>query len=206
MKNGNHNGNGASEASTTLSEKSDKELMKDICNKYAAPERARKSLDVLYSRHRSMLLTIASRLLGYADADDALQDVFVQLWKRPEIYDPEKGQVLGWLITLTRRRAIDRQRKSTAYLRGKKEYEQDINDGPVSNHCSVTKKVENNELASHCDTLLKQLPEPQEQAVRLAFLLGMSQREIAAKTLIPLGTIKTRIELGLKKLRRHNLG
>src|SRR5215213_8070286 len=90
----------------TLASASDVDLITAV-----AQERSQQALEELYRRYRSMLRSVINRVMNTdADCDDVLQDVFIQVWNQAESYSSEKGHLLGWLITLARRRALDRVR------------------------------------------------------------------------------------------------
>jgi RNA polymerase sigma-70 factor (ECF subfamily) len=107
---------------------------------------------------------------------------------------------LGWIITLSRRRAIDRLRKREAYCRMEERLTEATQREPQEGHTHVEDDIAHAEMREHLSRVLVTLPPAQQQVINFAFYKGMSQREIAAHTGIPLGTIKTRIELGLKKI------
>jgi RNA polymerase sigma-70 factor (ECF subfamily) len=118
-----------------------------------------------------------------------------------EHYREEKGRALGWLITLARRRALDRVRRFQAYHRAEQRLrDQEENNPLTESHSDGDAEVQSRELAHRLEEALAQLPEAQAEAVRMAFQQGLSQRDIVARTGIPLGTVKTRIELGLRKM------
>jgi RNA polymerase sigma-70 factor (ECF subfamily) len=106
-------------------------------------------------------------------------------------------------VTLARRRAIDRLRRKQAYCRAKERYQEHINEqpagGPVETHSSGD-EISRSDLRHFLHRRLGVLPKHQREALELAFFAGMSHREIAAVTRAPLGTVKTRLELGLQKL------
>jgi RNA polymerase sigma-70 factor (ECF subfamily) len=167
--------------------------------------RSQKALEVLYRRHRPLLQNIIGRVMNSdSDCDDVLQDVFIQVWNQADAYSPEKGHLLGWLITLARRRALDRVRQMCAYKNATDRYEKSVEPPRTNVHepSMVDREVWKNELHQRINVLMHKLPEAQQQAVRLTFFQGLSQREIAAHLSVPLGTIKTRIELGMRKLGR----
>ncbi|MGH2551709.1 MAG: RNA polymerase sigma factor, partial [Thermomicrobiales bacterium] len=128
------------------------------------------------------------------------QEVLLQVWERIESFDPKKGKFLSWISTVARRRAIDRIRQTCAYHRATDRFEAE------SQHLMATSWDIPEDTASAVDVRelidreLGLLPVLQREAVSMAFLQGRSQREIAAFTHTPLGTVKTRIELGMKKL------
>jgi RNA polymerase sigma-70 factor, ECF subfamily len=161
------------------------------------------ALDRLYRRYESVLRGVIVRVMGdAAETDDVLQDVFLQAWSRADHYSADKGKPLGWLITMARRRAIDRLRQRGAYQRARDRFELEceipLRDGEASR--SVETEACRDDLRKHLSQLLHRLPPRQKQVVELAFFKGLSQRDIAAALELPLGTVKTRIELGLRKL------
>ncbi|MDB6117185.1 MAG: sigma70-ECF: polymerase sigma factor, sigma-70 family [Verrucomicrobiaceae bacterium] len=162
-----------------------------------------RALEDLYKRHHRMLRSVALRIVhDEAAADDVLQDVFIQIWNQANTYSPEKGQVLGWLIILTRRRALDRVRQRSAYQRATDRFEMEHERRFLESedNCTVETDVCSNDLRSLMVSLMSHLPEAQQEVVKLAYFEDMSQREIAAHLQLPLGTVKTRIELGMRKL------
>ena len=168
-------------------------------------DRSQQALEELYRRYRSMLRSVINRVMNSdADADDVLQDVFIQVWNQAQSYSASKGHLLGWLITMARRRALDRVRQMCAYKNATDRYEKSVEPTKPGFHETsiVDREVWKNELQQRMDKLMSKLPEAQRQAVRLTFFQGLSQREIAAYLSVPLGTIKTRIELGMRKLGR----
>jgi len=160
------------------------------------------SLSALYDRYASILKALIVRVVhDDAEADDLLQEVFMQVWQQAQNYSSEKGKPLGWIVTLTRRRAIDRLRKRQAYCRAKDRFEVTTDRQPMS---WVHNRIENDiyleDIRTFLNAKIETLPPFQRQAIEMAFYKGMSQREIALATDTPLGTIKTRLELGLRKL------
>ena len=162
-----------------------------------------KALATLSERHRALLRTVVSRVIADdADVDEVVQDVLIEIWKHASHYSSDKGQALGWIVTLARRRAIDRIRRKQSYSRAKDRYEEELRTGieeidtrtAESNVCS-------SELKQVFSQVFDQLPEAQREALSLNIYKGLSQREIAAETGIPLGTIKTRLELAMRKVR-----
>ena len=159
------------------------------------------ALGYLYDRHCGIVKSLGMKVVhNEAEAEDLLQEIFVEIWNRAAGYDPAKGKPLGWIVTLARRRSIDRLRKCQSHCRAEDRLREEVESQPDA---WTTDPEEDFVMADIRETLLnllKTLPEAQQQAINLAFYQGMSQREIAAHTGIPLGTIKTRLELGLKKL------
>ena len=165
------------------------------------------ALSTLFHRHAAILRTVIARVIhNDADVDDLMQEVMIELWNRGKAYDETKGKVLGWLVTMARRRAIDRVRRRQAYDRAEERLRIHVEDNSQAPDVpSVEEQVMSTDRAKFISQMLETLPEAQKEAVQLAFYRGLSQREIAAKTGIPLGTIKTRLELAVRKLRANIL-
>lgn len=165
--------------------------------------REESALTMLYYRHSKLLRSVISRCVyDQQHSEDLLQEVFVEIWNRADHYSEEKGRALGWLITLARRRALDRVRRFQAYFRAEQRLRAQEEGSPLNDHIADgDAELEHRDLGARLEQALATLPPAQAQAVRLAYQEGLSQREIVARTGIPLGTIKTRIELGLRKLK-----
>ena len=178
-------------------EPTDEELMGRIKSK------DEQALAVLYRRHMALLRTVVSRVLNNDwDVDDLLQEVFLEIWRQAEHYCEEKGKALGWVVTLARRRAIDRVRKKQAYSRAQERYRVELERDPEACSCNdVDSEAASSEAHEIFQHVMSNLPDAQREALVLSFYRGLSQREIAAKTGIPLGTIKTRLELAIRKVR-----
>lgn len=161
------------------------------------------AIALLYRRHTPLLRTVIGRILNNdSDVDDLLQEVFLEIWRQASRYSEEKGKALGWIVTLARRRAIDRLRKKMAYSRAQDRLQAEVEHEPEpALHHSADKDVVASDIAAIFQDVIATLPEAQQQALNFAFYRGMSQREIAAHTGIPLGTIKTRLELAIRKVR-----
>lgn len=161
------------------------------------------AIALLYHRHTPLLRTVIGRILNNdTDVDDLLQEVFLEIWRQAARYSEEKGKALGWIVTLARRRAIDRLRKKMAYSRAQDRLQAEVAQAPEpALHHSADHEVVAADTAKVFQTVLATLPAAQREALTYAFYRGMSQREIAAHTGIPLGTIKTRLELAIRKVR-----
>lgn len=180
-----------------LGEPTDVQLLAQV----AAGQEA--ALATISQRHTTLLRTIVSRVINDdADVDEVVQDVLIEIWKNAAHYSPEKGQALGWIVTLARRRAIDRVRRKQSYSRAKDRYEEEVKSvtEDFDSH-SADASVCSNELKEVFSRVFDQLPDAQREALSLNVYKGLSQREIAAHTGIPLGTIKTRLELAIRKVR-----
>ena len=166
----------------------------------AVSRRRYDALAELYDRHGKRLrATIDGVVHEEGEADDVLQEIFIQIWKEADRYSPKAGKPLGWMVTIARRRAIDRLRWRQAYLvyggYEKRVIEQTPNSPRETDDVFVL-----NDLRHFLKQCMRVLPRLQREALELAFFKGLSHREIAAATHAPLGTVKTRLELGLQKL------
>lgn len=161
-----------------------------------------RALAELYDRYSGILKALVIRVVhDDTEADDLLQEIFMQIWRQAKNYSPKKGQALGWIVTLTRRRAIDRLRKRQAYHRATERLEVQTEQQPEAwIHNRIEGDILKDDLRAFLHERIHALPPLQQEAIELAFFQGMSQREIALHTNTPLGTIKTRLELGLRKL------
>ena len=159
------------------------------------------SLSQLYDRYNGILKALILRVIhNDSEAEDLLQEVFMEIWKQAKNFSAQKGKPLGWMVTLARRRSIDTLRKKQAYTRATDRFEAETQQQPDAwIHTSTSEDINLGDTRLHLKRVLESLPPPQQQAVELAFFHGMSQREIAADTNTPLGTVKTRLELGLKE-------
>src|ERR687888_1219157 len=160
------------------------------------------ALSQLYDRYNGILKALILRVIhNEAEADDLLQEIFMEIWNQAKNFSSQKGKPLGWMVTLARRRAIDGLRKKQAYARAGERLQSETEQQPDA---WVNNATEEEIVLSDTRVLIRKvirsLPPAQQQAIDLAFFKGMSQREIAAKTNTPLGTVKTRLELGLKKI------
>ena len=184
-------------ASISSSEVTDEQLMARI------QARDEAALAAMYHRHTPIMRTVISRVVhNESDVDDLFQEVFLELWNRTQSYDEMKGKVLGWLVTLARRRAIDRVRRRQAYARAEERLRLETENEPqAARYHGVEDDVNAGDRTEVFQRLLATLPVAQRDALHLAYYRGLSQREIAAKTGIPLGTIKTRLELAIRKVR-----
>lgn len=180
----------------------DQKLMQDLLQKI--PD----ALDRLHRRYRAVLKSIIMQVLhDETEADDVLQEVLLQVWNRAASYSAHKGKLVSWLCTLARRRAIDRLRQHSAYRRATDRYEVSCNhhDKAVDEIHTVERDAYHDDLRTLLSQQIGALPPNQQEVIRLAYFENKSQREISAITHTPLGTVKTRIELGIKKL-SHAIG
>jgi RNA polymerase sigma-70 factor, ECF subfamily len=156
------------------------------------------AMAAIYQRYESTLrAVILSVLHEEGETDDVLHDVFIQLWNRADRFVAEKG-LHGFLVTLARRRALDRLRRRLAYRRATDRLETQMRAEFNDKMRGVKPTIF--DLSELLSRMIRLLPEPQQEVVQLTFFKGMSQREIAAQKSIALGTVKTRLHLAQKKL------
>jgi len=163
------------------------------------------AFEQLYDRHSSTLYALLLRILANADdAQEVLQETFVKAWTNAKMFDAVRGSDVAWLISIARSRGIDRLRSRK--IRGDREDEagREISSsfGFVEKRTGADDAIQSEERSA-VRGALAELPESQRVALALAYFEGLSQSEIAEKLGEPLGTIKTRMQLGMKKLRER---
>src|SRR4029077_1287963 len=152
------------------------------------------ALAELYDRHGKRLrATIDGVVHEEAEADDVLQEIFIQIWKEAARYSPKAGKPLGWMVTIARRRAIDRLRRRQAYSRVRERYQERVIQQVPNSPRSADDVFVLNDLRHFLKRCMRVLRRLQRGALELAFFKGLSHREIAAATHAPLGTVKTRL-------------
>jgi RNA polymerase sigma-70 factor, ECF subfamily len=160
------------------------------------------ALSTLYDRYARIVYAIADRSLrSPEESEEIVLDVFAQVWRIADRYDPAKSRVDTWLFMLTRSRVLDRLRQLQRRTPASGQM-LDVNEiqTPASGVDPVEAAVLS-ERREQVTTVLRQLPKEQQLVLELAYYQGLTHREIAAHTGLSLGTIKTRIRLGLNKLR-----
>ena len=160
------------------------------------------ALGDLYDRHGRLIYSLALRVLrDQGDAEDVVQEVFLQAWREAARFDLTRGNVVAWLVMVTRSRAIDRLRRRQArpQLAAKSEPDGRVDDSPRADV-----QMEWQSRATEVRRALETLPLLQRVAVELAFFDGLTHAEIAEQLEVPLGTVKTRVRQGL--LRRRDSG
>jgi RNA polymerase sigma-70 factor (ECF subfamily) len=175
----------------------DVELLKAVASQDEA------ALAQLYDRYRVILFGLLMRILNNREeAEDVLQEVFLQVWRRAADFDESRGRPFTWLVTMARSRGIDRlrtlaSRERVAVAGAKDETE------AVSDAASDAFRSEQRSLVT---SALAQLPDEQQRPLILAYFDGLTQTEIAARLGAPLGTVKTRMRTGMMKLREMLAG
>lgn len=152
-------------------------------------------MGVLYDRYSPVVYAVALRVLADTGAaEDVLQEVFLQLWRKPGGFDAGRGSLGAWLAVIARNRAIDAIRRRRP--------ESGIEDVVVSTEHDLAGEADRSRALGKVRGALTAMPETQRSALEMAFFEGLTHSEIAAKTGEPLGTIKTRIRSGLLLLRQ----
>jgi RNA polymerase sigma-70 factor (ECF subfamily) len=156
------------------------------------------ALEALYRRHGPRAMGVALRVLRErSDAEEVLQETFVEVWRRAREYSPSRGTVEAWLLTITRTRAIDRLRSRAARGRMVEARSAEPADSGPKLPDALSAAAQD---AARVQVALATLPAEQRLALELAYWEGLSQTEIAERTGQPLGTVKTRVRLALLKL------
>ena len=159
--------------------------------------RDQSALSELYQQFGTLVYSIAMRVVQNSTlADEVTQDAFLKVWNQPTSWDPNRGKFVSWLLTITRYTAIDRLRmeqrrplQNAVELDDLRLGKRGLMDDPSWQDGRILR------------SLLEKLPQEQVQVIELAFFQGMSHSEIAEHLGLPLGTVKTRVRLGLQKLK-----
>jgi len=158
------------------------------------------ALSVLYDRYSGMLMALVQRIVrDPADSEEIVQRVFMQAWKQADRYDPTRSSVSTWLVLIGRSRAIDLIRSRKVKDRTLEAVKQERKGQYTSNEGG--ERVWLQERREKLQGAMDDLPPEQREILEMAFFRGMTQREIAETTGIPLGTVKTRSLLAMKKMR-----
>ncbi len=156
---------------------------------------------VIYDRHAGAAFSLVYRIIGRrSEAEDALQDGFLAVWRSGGRYDPARGSVRSWLLGIVHHRAIDTIRRASVHDRRR------ASDEGIEERFSSNEAGPEVEAIRRMDALavrgaLDALPEEQVRVIELAYFGGFTHVEIAELLTMPLGTVKARMRLGLQKLR-----
>jgi len=186
-----------SSSDSDYAELGDEELMQRLHH------RDQRAFEAIFDRYGDLVYSTALRVLRDTQlAEDVSQEIFVRLWRKPQSYVAERGRFLTWLISVTRNRAVDevrsrgrRQRHETA---SPEEQEREL---PASDSIDPALNAQLAEQARIVRAALAELPPEQREIIELAYFGGLTQQEISDRLDQPLGTVKTRIRLGMQKLR-----
>jgi RNA polymerase sigma-70 factor (ECF subfamily) len=159
------------------------------------------ALTRLFDLHSPVALGLLVRILGdRAEAEEVLQEVFLQVWTQADRYDADRSAPRGWLLMLARSRALDRLRRREARRRREEETAEAESRLAVEPH--GTERLEAAERQSRVSSALGSLSPEQRHCIELAFYEGLTHTQIAERLKAPLGTVKSRILLGMSKLRQ----
>jgi RNA polymerase sigma-70 factor (ECF subfamily) len=153
------------------------------------------AMEAIFKRYSGPVYSVALRVLhDTGQAEDVMQEIFLQLWRNPEAFVHGRGSLGAWLVVVARNRAIDvlRRRKPT----------DSVEDVVLASPCDISAEAERNGMMEKVRVILADLPEDQRKSLEMAYFEGLSHSEIASRTGDPLGTVKTRIRLGLMSLRK----
>ena len=155
----------------------------------------------LYDGFAGAMFSLSLEILGDRwEAEEVIQDVFSHLWRKPESFTPEKGKFSSWLLVITRNRSIDRYRSRKRRLdRG--ESEEKLVQKPDTSSLDGADGATQSDERSHLRNAFKELPEDQRRVLELSYFKGLNHQEISELLELSLGTVKSRIRLGIEKLR-----
>lgn len=163
------------------------------------------AFEALYDRYGDLVYSVSLRVVGdtYV-AEDVTQDVFLRVWRRPEQFDLSRGRFITWLLSVARNRSIDQRRSQSRRMRHEAvpapaEEEDALPSDDDRDDPALATVIADDRAAVR--VALQVLPPEQKLAIQLAYFGGMTQQEIANKLGQPLGTVKTRIRLGMQKMR-----
>jgi RNA polymerase sigma-70 factor (ECF subfamily) len=171
------------------------EPMDDAALLDAVAEGNQDAMAAVFDRYSRIVYCIALRVLREPSlAEDVMQEVLMQVWKRPQSFVAQRGNLAAWLSVVTRNRAIDVLRKRSPM--------DPLGDLPLPDPRDMTLETEQSWLLDKVRVVLNSLPAEQQGPLELAYFEGLSHTEIAERTGSPLGTVKTRIRAGLMSIRR----
>jgi RNA polymerase sigma-70 factor (ECF subfamily) len=163
------------------------------------------AFEALYDRYADLVFSVALRVVADPHvAEDVTQDVFLRVWRRPDHFDVRRGKFVTWLLSVTRNRSIDERRTYSRRLRRESmppaEEEEDVLPSTDARDDPAQMTVLSDERVA-VRRAMEILPPEQRLPIQLAYFGGLTQQEIANKLGQPLGTVKTRIRLGMQKMR-----
>ncbi|WP_394822279.1 RNA polymerase sigma factor [Pendulispora albinea] len=154
------------------------------------------ALRVLHARHAARIFTIAARMAGESVAEDVVQDVLLTVWRKHETFDPARGSFKSWIAQITRRHALNELRRRRRYA---KDVPDELEDVPAE-----ALEPDEAQWAAHRRAVVRRavaaLPVAERQALSLAFFDELTHEQVASTLRTPLGTAKSRIRLGMKRL------
>jgi RNA polymerase sigma factor (sigma-70 family) len=164
----------------------------------------RRAVDDLHARFSRPAFTLARRVLGDDTlAEDVVQEVFLGVWRDPGAYDGDRGTFPAWLMALVHHEAVDAVRREESHRRRRNRDEEDLALTTPASARDVEDDVWARVVSDRVRTALGGLPAAQREVLTLAYYGGYTQREVAALTSAPLGTVKTRMLAGMRRLREE---
>lgn len=165
------------------------------------------ALGALYDRYVRLVYSIAYQATSHAQlAEEVTQDTFLRVWQYASSFDPQQGRVTSWMARITRNRVIDLYRQQQSRSDGHAVYFEEMPQFDLSDDDQdVEAGVEVSQRRQAIRVALRQLPAEQRMVLALAYFRGLTQEQISAHLNEPLGTVKTRMRLGMQKLRRSFL-
>lgn len=163
------------------------------------------ALELAYDRYGALAYSVALRVLGDSGrAEEVVQDAFTTVWRRPESFDPERGNFRTWLLTIVRNRSIDVLRSRAGGRTREVELPAQLTDTArdADPWRSVAMSIERDEVRN----ALGSISDEQRVAIEMSYFSGYSHSEIAEKLDLPLGTVKGRLRLGMEKLHSYLSG
>lgn len=172
----------------------------DLLRRIRAGDRT--AVDDLYERYRRPAFALARRILADESlAEDVLQEVFLSVWRDPSAYDGARGSFSSWLLAVVHHKAVDAVRREESQRRRQTLAQEDLAlDEPVATR-DVEEEAWTRVVAEQVRSALGSLSHPQREALTLAYYGGYTQREVATLTGTPLGTVKTRMLAGMRRLK-----
>jgi RNA polymerase sigma-70 factor (ECF subfamily) len=166
----------------------------------AVVERRPDAIDLLYARYGRPAFSLARRIIGDDGfAEDVVQEVFLTLWRDPGRFDRGRGTFASWLLSVTHHKSVDAVRREETLRRRRTQAVEDavtqLDESPGV-HDEVWRQLRRERVRG----ALKNLPDVQREALALAYYGGYTQREVAALTGAPLGTVKTRMLTGMRRM------
>ncbi len=164
----------------------------------------RGAVDDLYDRFRRPAFALARRILADDTlAEDVVQDVFLSVWRDPHAYDGARGSFSSWLMAMVHHKAVDAVRREEAHRRRQTRAQDDlVLSAPIAAR-DVEDEAWSRVVSDRVRVALSALPDTQREALTLAYYGGYTQREVAALTHAPLGTVKTRMLAGMRRLKEE---
>ena len=161
-----------------------------------------KAFEALYDRYGTLVYSTALRVVGDVQlAEDIAQEVFLRIWRRPDHYLPERGRFVTWLLSVARNGAVDQIRTRGRRRRHETGSEESARQLPADEGRDPALMAQLADERQKVRRALASLPLEQKRVIEMAYYGGYTQQEIAEMLSQPLGTVKTRIRLGMQKLR-----